>query len=48
MGEPPLMLGISVYAALADAVAATGAAYGDLQTPATAENVFAAIKRAQV
>ena len=48
VGEPPLMLGISVYAALADAVAATGANYGDLQTPATAENVFAAIKRAQV
>ena len=45
VGEPPLMLGISVWSALADAVAACGPAYGDLQTPATAEAVLAAITR---
>ena len=45
VGEPPLMLGISAWSALADAVAACGPAYGDLQTPATAEAVLAAITR---
>ncbi len=43
VGEPPLMLGISAFAALADAVAACGPNYGDLQTPATAEAVLTAI-----
>lgn len=47
VGEPPLMLGISAYAALADAVRACGPAYGDLQTPATAEAVLAAVGRAR-
>ncbi len=47
VGEPPLMLGISAFAALADAVAATGQAFADLQTPATPEHVFAAVQRAQ-
>jgi xanthine dehydrogenase large subunit len=47
VGEPPLMLGISAYCALADAAAACGAAYPDLQTPATAENLLAAVQRAQ-
>jgi len=45
VGEPPLMLGISAWSALADAVAACGPAYGDLQTPATAEAVLCAIAR---
>ncbi len=45
VGEPPLMLGISAYAALAHAVQACGPSYADLQTPATAEAVLAAIAR---
>jgi xanthine dehydrogenase large subunit len=45
VGEPPFMLGISAWSALADAVAACGPSYGDLQTPATAEAVLAAIGR---
>ncbi|MEP1942717.1 MAG: xanthine dehydrogenase molybdopterin binding subunit, partial [Sulfitobacter sp.] len=45
VGEPPFMLGISAWSALADAVAACGPAYGDLQTPATAEAVLAAIEQ---
>lgn len=47
VGEPPLMLGISAFMALSDAVGACGATYGDLQTPATAEAVLAAVKRAR-
>jgi xanthine dehydrogenase large subunit len=47
VGEPPLMLGISAWSALADAVAACGTGRGDLQAPATAEAVLAAIGRAQ-
>ena len=47
VGEPPLMLGISAYSALCDAVQACGAHYPDLQTPATAEAVLAAISRAR-
>lgn len=47
VGEPPLMLGISAYAALCDAVQACGPTYADLQTPATAEAVLAAIDRAR-
>ncbi|WP_187431806.1 Putative xanthine dehydrogenase molybdenum-binding subunit XdhA [Roseobacter fucihabitans] len=47
VGEPPLMLGISAYAALCDAVQACGSSYGDLQTPATAEAVLAAVTRAR-
>jgi xanthine dehydrogenase large subunit len=45
VGEPPFMLGISAWSALVDAVAACGPSYGDLQTPATAEAVLAAIGR---
>jgi xanthine dehydrogenase large subunit len=45
VGEPPFMLGISAWSALADAVAACGTSYGDLQTPATAEAVLDAIGR---
>ncbi len=47
VGEPPLMLGISAFAALADAVGACGPNYGDLQTPATAEAVLAAVGQAR-
>ena len=47
VGEPPFMLGISTHAALANAVAACGAAYPDLQAPATAEEVLQAVKRAR-
>ncbi|MCX7560971.1 xanthine dehydrogenase molybdopterin binding subunit [Sulfitobacter sp. F26204] len=47
VGEPPLMLGISAFLALSDAISATGPGYGDLQAPATAEAVLAAIGRAQ-
>ena len=47
VGEPPLMLGISTWAALADAISACGPDWGDLQAPATAEAVLAAIQRAK-
>jgi xanthine dehydrogenase large subunit len=47
VGEPPLMLGISAYAALADAVQSCGPTYADLQTPATAEAILDAITRAR-
>jgi xanthine dehydrogenase large subunit len=46
VGEPPFMLGISAFLALSDAVAACGrGAWPDLQAPATAERVLAAVKR---
>ncbi len=47
VGEPPLMLGISVWSALAQACAACGPAYPDLPAPATAEAVLAAVERAR-
>ena len=47
VGEPPLMLGISAFMALSDAVNACGPRYGDLQTPATAEAVLAACQKAR-
>jgi xanthine dehydrogenase large subunit len=47
VGEPPLMLGISVFCALADAVQACGPHHADLQAPATAEAVLAAVARAR-
>ena len=47
VGEPPFMLGISAFMALSDAVAACGPHYGDLQAPATAEAVLAAVGRAR-
>lgn len=46
VGEPPLMLGISAFLALGQAAAACGEAYPDLQSPATAEAVYFAAKRA--
>ncbi|KIC22864.1 MULTISPECIES: xanthine dehydrogenase molybdopterin binding subunit [unclassified Leisingera] len=45
VGEPPFMLGISAWLALSDAVAAFGPAYPALNAPATAEEVWRAIRR---
>ncbi|MEL6210535.1 MAG: molybdopterin cofactor-binding domain-containing protein, partial [Pseudomonadota bacterium] len=47
VGEPPLMLGISAFSALAQAVSACGPHFPDLQAPATAEAVLAAVHRAR-
>jgi xanthine dehydrogenase molybdopterin-binding subunit B len=46
VGEPPLMLAISVREAIRDAVASFGNAGGEvrLASPATGEAVFAAIQ----
>lgn len=46
VGEPPLMHGISAFLAISNAVSACGANYPNLQAPATAEEIFFAIKRA--
>ena len=43
VGEPPFMLGISAHAALSDAVASCGAAYPNLNAPATAETILHAV-----
>ncbi len=50
VGEPPLMLGISAFLALSGAVAAARrdlgkGGYPDLDAPATAERILAAIRR---
>ena len=47
VGEPPFMHGIAVLMALSDAVASCGdgGLYPDLQAPATAERVLAAVMR---
>ncbi len=47
VGEPPFMLGISAFLALSDAVAACGDGYPALNAPATAEQVWSAIRRLQ-
>jgi xanthine dehydrogenase large subunit len=47
VGEPPLMLGISVHSALAQACAACGPHFPDLQAPATPEAILAAVGRAR-
>ncbi|MEM1273029.1 MAG: xanthine dehydrogenase molybdopterin binding subunit [Pseudomonadota bacterium] len=47
VGEPPFMLGISVWSALQNACAACGPAWPDLQAPATPEAVLAAVARAR-
>ncbi|MEM8576772.1 MAG: xanthine dehydrogenase molybdopterin binding subunit [Pseudomonadota bacterium] len=47
VGEPPLMLGIATFLALSDACAAAGPHYPNLQAPATAEAVLAAVHRAR-
>lgn len=45
VGEPPLMLGISAWLALSDAVAACGDDYPDLDAPATPERIAMACAR---
>jgi xanthine dehydrogenase large subunit len=47
VGEPPLMLAISVFSALTDAVIAAGEgrAFPDLDAPATPERVLAAVEQ---
>ena len=45
VGEPPFMLGISVWSALQQAVAATGTGQVHLNAPATPERVLAAVER---
>ncbi len=45
VGEPPFMLGMSVFLALSDAVASCGTGYPALKAPATPERVLAAIER---
>jgi xanthine dehydrogenase large subunit len=47
VGEPPLMLSISVLLALSHAVAACGPGYPSLDTPATPERVLVAVERMQ-
>ena len=47
VGEPPFMLGNSVFLALSHAISACGSAYPDLQAPATPEQVFHSVQRAQ-
>lgn len=45
VGEPPLMLGVSAFLAIGDAIASCGSAYPALDAPATPERVWAAIRR---
>lgn len=45
VGEPPFMLGISAYLALSHAVSAYGETYPALDAPATAEQLWSAIRR---
>ncbi len=47
VGEPPLMLGISAFQAIRDAIATDKCPLPDLQAPATPEAVLAAIEAAQ-
>ena len=47
VGEPPLMLGISAWLALADACAQAGPHWPDLRAPATPEAILAAVNRAR-
>jgi len=47
VGEPPLMLGISAFLALSDAVAACGPRYPALQAPATPEQLLQAVHTAR-
>ncbi|MGR3660961.1 MAG: xanthine dehydrogenase molybdopterin binding subunit [Paracoccaceae bacterium] len=48
VGEPPLMLGISAFMALSDAVSNCGKNYPDLVAPATPESILRAISTARV
>ena len=45
VGEPPFMLGISAYLALSHAVSQFGDTYPALDAPATAEQLWSAIRR---
>ncbi len=45
VGEPPLMLGISAWLALSNAVAACGDVYPALNAPGTAEEVWRGVRR---
>ncbi|MBR9652308.1 xanthine dehydrogenase molybdopterin binding subunit [Thalassovita aquimarina] len=45
VGEPPLMLGISAFLALSDAVASCGTVYPMLDAPATPERLLQAVQR---
>lgn len=45
VGEPPLMLGISAWLALSDAIAACGDDYPALDAPATPERILDAVNR---
>jgi len=45
VGEPPFMLGMSVFFALSDALAAAGPGYPGLDAPATAERLLNAAMR---
>ena len=47
VGEPPFMLGISVWLALSNAISQCGPSYPHLDAPATPEQVLAAIERAK-
>ena len=47
VGEPPLMLGISAFLAMSDAVAAFGNDYPALDAPATPERILMAVNRVQ-
>ncbi|MDD9741353.1 xanthine dehydrogenase molybdopterin binding subunit [Marinovum sp. SP66] len=47
VGEPPLMLGMSAFFALSDAVAACGPHYPALRAPATPEEILHAVQRAR-
>ncbi len=44
VGEPPLMLALSAFLAIRDAVAGSGTALPDLQAPATPENILHALR----
>ena len=45
VGEPPFMLGISAWLALADAVSACGDGFHDMSAPATPEEILNAVER---
>ena len=47
VGEPPFMLGMSVFFALSDAIASCGRGYPALDAPATPERVLMAIRQVQ-
>ena len=44
VGEPPFMLGISVFLAIRDAISACGNNWPNLNAPATPENILKAIR----